>query len=85
MTKPFLLSLLAAALALSSGCLFSKKSSRAKESNAIAADVEETYHKRWMEKRVGELTAQGTAADAARSQAETEFREKFAFSARQKK
>jgi hypothetical protein len=78
MIKAFLCSVCIAALCCSSGCLFSKKA-RTKESSAIAADVEESFRKRWVEKRASELTARGTAADAARAQAEGEFRERFGF------
>ena len=79
MIKAFLCSVCIAALCFSSGCLFSKKANRPKESSAIAADVEESFRKRWVEKRASELTAKGTAADAARMQAESEFRERFLF------
>ncbi len=79
MTKHLLLPALAAFLVLSSGCFFSKKKPAAKESTAIAADVEESFRKRWVEKRAGEIAAQGTAAEAARTQAETEFRERYVF------
>lgn len=85
MTKPLLLAALAAVLALSSGCLFSKKSGRSKESNAIASEVEETYRKRWVDKRASELMAQGVAADAARAQADQEFNEKYGFNPHGKK
>lgn len=79
MIKAFSLSLCIAALCCSSGCLFSKKDRRPKESSTIAADVEESFRKRWVEKRALELAAQGTAADAARTRAESEFRERFDF------
>lgn len=79
MIKAFLCSVCIATLCLSSGCLFSKKANRAKESSAIAADVEESFRKRWVDKRASELTTGGTTADAARTQAETEFRERFGF------
>lgn len=86
MTKPFLLCTLAATLALTSGCgLFSRKSSRPKESSAIASEVEESFRKRWVDKRVGELTAQGQTPDAARTQADAEFRERYAFAQPRKK
>jgi len=68
-----------ATLACSSGCLFSKKAGRVKESSTIAADVEESFRQRWVAKRAAELVAQGTAADAAHTAAETEFRERFAY------
>lgn len=79
MTKHLLLFVLATSTLLSSGCVFSKKTPRVKESSAISAEVEESFRQRWVDKRVAELTAQGTAADAARTQAETEFRERFGF------
>ena len=86
MTKPLLLTGLVAALFLASGCgMFSKKSGRAKESSGIASDVEETFRRRWMDKRVAELTAQGATPDAARTQADTEFRERYGFDRREKK
>lgn len=77
MTKLLLVALAAATLALSTGCLFSKK--KPKESSAIAGEVEETFRRRWLDKRVAELVAQGTAADAARLQADTEFQERYSF------
>lgn len=79
MTKALLLIASLVTLALSTGCLFSKKSQRAKESSAISADVEESFRRRWIDKRIGELAAQGTAAEAARTQAEAEFRERYGF------
>jgi hypothetical protein len=85
MTKRLLPVLLALTALLSSGCgLFSKKSDRPKESSAIAADVEETFRRRWVEKRVTELAAQGTEPTAARTQAENEFRERYGFTPRKK-
>ena len=66
------------ALLSSTGCgLFSKKSDKPKESSAIAADVEETFRRRWVEKRAAELTAQGTDAAAANAQAASEFQARF--------
>jgi hypothetical protein len=80
MTKPLLLCTLVTAIALTSGCgMFSKKNPRAKESSAIASEVEESFRKRWMDKRVAELTAQGQTPEAARTQADGEFRERYAF------
>ena len=79
MPKHLLLSALAILLATSTGCFFSKKKPSVKESTAIAADVEESFRKRWVDKRAGELATAGTAADAARTQAEAEFRERFGF------
>ena len=85
MIKPFSLIAAVVALTLTTGCLFSKKSGRAKESSAIAAENEETLRKRWVEKRMSELTAQKVTGDAARQQAEAEFKEKFGFSEAKKK
>ena len=79
MIKAFLCSACIAALCCSSGCLLSKKAHRVKESSAIAADVEESFRKRWVEKRASELATKGTTADDARVQAEGEFRERFGF------
>lgn len=78
MTKRLLPVLLASSVLLSSGCsLFSKKRDQPKESSAIAAEVEETFRRRWVERRAGELTAQGTEAATARTQAENEFRARY--------
>ena len=79
MIKAFLFVFCIAALCGSSGCLFSKKANRAKETSAISADVEESFRKRWVDKRASELAAKGVVADAARTQAESEFRERFGF------
>lgn len=79
MIKAFLCSACIAALCCSSGCLFSKKANRPKETSAIAADVEESFRKRWVEKRAAELATSGTTPDAARVQAEGEFRERYEF------
>lgn len=83
MTKPLLLCVLATAVALSSGCsVFSRgknKNPRAKESSAIASEVEESFRRRWTEKRIGELAAQGKTAEVARAEADAEFRERYPF------
>jgi hypothetical protein len=79
MIKALSIFLCVAALCCASGCLFSKKANRAKESSAISADVEESFRKRWVDKRSAELASSGTAAELARTQAETEFRERFGF------
>lgn len=84
MTKLLLLTVAATTLMLSTGCLFSRKS-KAKESSAIAGEVEETFRRRWVDKRAAELAAAGTAAEAARTQAEAEFRERFGFSQKPRK
>lgn len=78
MTKPLLLTCLAA-FVLCSGCMFSRKS-RSRENTSIAGEVQETFRKRWVEKRVADLVAQGTTAEAARTQAEAEFLKAYDFS-----
>jgi hypothetical protein len=85
--KPRLfLTTLALAGFLTGGChLFSKKSSRPKDDASIAGETEESLHRRWVDKRVSELVAKGTAADAAHTQAEAEFRERFDFTGTAKK
>ena len=60
------------AFALCSGCLVSKKSAP-KSNPAISAEVEETFRKRWVDKRVAELVAGGATAESARPQAEADF------------
>jgi hypothetical protein len=73
------------AIAMCSGCFHSKKDAKPKESTAIASEVEAGFKQRFMDKRVGELTAQGLAPEAARAQANGEFRDKYgATSAAQK-
>ncbi len=79
MTKRLLLSLLAATVVFSTGCVFSKKSRKQKESSAIASEVESEFRQRWIAKRVSELAAQGVTGPAAQQQAAQEFQEKFSF------
>ena len=85
MKKVFLVATLVALMPLAGGCsLFSKKA-RAKESTAIAGEVEATFRQRWVDKRVGELVAQGMAAEAARAQAGREFDERYQFGLKKQK
>ena len=85
MKKVFLVATLVALMPLAGGCsLFSKKA-RAKESTAIAGEVEATFRQRWVDKRAGELAAQGVAADAARAQAGREFDERYQFGLKNQK
>ncbi len=79
MTKALFLTVSLTTLAFSSGCLFAKKSDRPKENTAIAADVEESFRRRWVEKRTAELTAAGATGEAAQTQAAAEFRERYGF------
>lgn len=85
MNKALFLTVLVVFAAGSAGCSLFRKSDRAKESSTIARDVEETFRQRWLEKRTVEIVAQGTPADAARVQADKEFREQFAFANSAKK
>ncbi len=84
MTKPTLHAALVALLLLSTGCLFSKKSNLPKESSAISSEIEATFRQRWVEKRTADLVAQGTAAGAARPQAEQEFGARYGFTQKAK-
>ncbi|MDO8543680.1 MAG: hypothetical protein Q7S40_24835 [Opitutaceae bacterium] len=80
MIRRLILSALATAMVLTTGCNMFRKSKKPKESSAISSEIEENFRRRWVEKRAGELAGQGVAADAARSQAESEFRERYNFS-----
>ncbi len=83
MTKSLLLICLV--LAVAPGCTFLHKSSKPKENTSISTETAENFRKRWVEKRSADLVAQGTAAEAARTQADAEFREKYDFSPLQTK
>jgi hypothetical protein len=78
--KPTLLLFLAmCVLGSASGCTFWKKSKKPKQNPALASEVEGDFRQRWMEHRMGEITAAGTDATTARTQAEAEFREKYPY------
>lgn len=78
--KPTLLLFLVVSFAVAgSGCSFLKKSKKPKQSTELASEVEGDFRQRWVEKRVAELTAAGTDATAANTQAESEFREKYPY------
>lgn len=62
-----------------SGCQLFRKSKKPKENPAIAGSVEADFRRRWLERRTAELTAQGTEEAAARTQAESDFREKYPY------
>ncbi|MSU72971.1 MAG: hypothetical protein EXS43_11625 [Opitutus sp.] len=78
MIKSLLLTCLV--LAVSPGCALMKKGPKLKDSSAISTEVAENFHKRWVDKRSADLVAQGTVAEAARTQAEADFRERYDFS-----
>jgi hypothetical protein len=69
----------ASALALCAGCLFPKNFSKAKPDKHVSATMEVEFQQRWMEKRVGDLTAQGMNPDAARAQAMAEYNAKYSY------
>lgn len=79
MNQRLLLTLLVASTLLWSGCILGQRKNRTKEGSAISAEVEESFQRRWVDQRVGQLTAQGVAATEARTKAEAEFRERFPF------
>jgi hypothetical protein len=66
-------------LCLSAGCLFPKNFSKSKKDPHVSADMEKEFQQRWMEKRVGDLTAQGMSPDAARAQAASEYASKYSY------
>lgn len=82
--RPLLVSLLLAAL-LGTGCSLLKKSSTPKESSALAAETDQILQQRWVDKRSAELVAQGKSADAAKTQAMAEFRERYGYTSAAKK
>ena len=79
MKRLLLLSLALLAAARASGCHFWKKNPKPKDNPAIAADVEEGFKQRFIERRAAELVAKGVNPGAARQQAEAEFRERYGF------
>jgi hypothetical protein len=78
MIRRLLLPLLATAAVLSAGCSMFKKSAD-KPKYGLAGEVEADFKLRWVDKRTAELVAQGQAADAARTQANAEFKERYGF------
>ena len=79
MTQRLFLSSLCLVTLLTSGCLFSKKTAEPKENPSIPGSVEASLRQRWVEKRTAELVAQGKTAEASKTQAETEFRERYGY------
>jgi hypothetical protein len=77
--KSSILFLLALLMLAFSGCNLLRKNKKPKDNPAIASDVEATFRQRWVDRRVPELTATGIDPAAARSQAETEFRERYPY------
>ena len=65
--------------------MFFRKSDKPKENSSIASDVEESFRRRWVDKRAGELAATGVPSEAARMRAEHEFRERYDFGRRNEK
>ncbi len=85
MKRPTLSLFALSCLLLTAGCFHFGKNAKPKENQAIAAELEESFRQRWIEKRANELAAQGLAADLARSQAIEEFKAKYTFPASTKK
>lgn len=58
------------------GCVgFRKKA----EDKSVTTQVEENFKRRWVEKRIAEITGQGVAQDEARQRALVEFRDKYEY------
>jgi hypothetical protein len=79
MTTRFSLFILAAALVVAGPACHSTKTKVPKENPNVVTEVEAGFKQRWIDKRAAELTAAGTAANAARAQAEKEFRETYSY------
>lgn len=77
--------LLFASILVFSGCSHFKKDRKPKENPAIAADTDENFHRRFVEKRSAELVAQGGLATAAQVQAEEEFKARYGYTSAAKK
>lgn len=78
MTKRLLLSSLALAVVFSTGCLHFKKNLQPKDPT-ITGQVETDFRQRWVDKRTAELVAQGKAEGVARTQATSEFHERYEY------
>ena len=78
MIRRLLLTLLTTAAVFSGGCTLFKKSSK-KPNVGLAGEVDADFKVRWVDKRVAELVAAGQTADAARAQANLEFREHYSY------
>jgi hypothetical protein len=74
-----------ATLVLLTSCSHFKKSQKPKENPAIAADTDENFRQRFVDKRAAELVAQGVSADAARTQAAEEFKARYGYTSAAKK
>ena len=72
-------------LILVTGCSHFKKNQKPKENPAIAADTDENFRQRFVEKRAAELVAQGVTAAAASTQAAEEFRVRYGYTSAAKK
>ncbi|HEY1792735.1 MAG TPA: hypothetical protein VGG34_07435 [Opitutaceae bacterium] len=74
---------LAGVLIACAGChMFSKKKKKPpvpKPSKHLAADVEKEFMQRWIDKRTGDLAAQGMTQDAARAQAVAEYKKQYSY------
>jgi hypothetical protein len=79
MTQRPLLACLAVFATLTAGCLHSKKPAAPKDSTSLTGETEQTFMQRWIDKRSAELVTQGQAADAARTQATAEFKERYGY------
>lgn len=82
MKRSLLLAVVLLAALSTSGChLFSKgkKEKKPKDNPALATATEQEFEHRWVDRRAAELVASGVAADAARRQADAEFREHYKY------
>lgn len=88
MTPRLLVASITLLVAFSPGCSLlsrNKAEKPPKESKAPAQDVAQGFKKRWVDKRVAELTAQGLTTDAAQTRAAQEFSTNFEYLSPEKK
>ena len=79
MTTRFPLFILTAALTVAGTACHSLKTKAPKDNPNVAIEVEAGFKQRWIDKRVAELTAAGTDATAAHTQAEKDFRAAYGY------
>jgi hypothetical protein len=78
MIKRLLLSSLVLAVVFSAGCLHSKNNPKPRDPS-VTGEVETNFRQRWVDRRAGELVAQGKAENVARTQATDEFHARYEY------
>ena len=75
----FLIFVLTLLVAFTAGCNLFRKNKKPKENPNIAAQVEADFRERWVDRRVEELGGTGIDSAAARTQALSEFEERYPY------